>query len=85
MNVAGEVDQLNYMRERGVPVMGETCPPYLFFTEDHLRRPDGAKWVCSPPMRTAQDNRRLWKVSPGGSFKPLARIIAHFSSMAIER
>lgn len=61
MNVAGEVDQLNYMRERGIPVMGETCPPYLFFTEDHLRRPDGAKWVCSPPMRTAQDNRRLWE------------------------
>jgi dihydropyrimidinase len=61
MNVAGEVDQLKYMRERGIPVMGETCPPYLFFTEDHLRQPDGAKWVCSPPMRTAQDNRRLWE------------------------
>jgi len=61
MNVAGEVDQLKYMRERGVPVMGETCPPYLFFTEDHLRRPDGAKWVCSPPMRTVKDNERLWE------------------------
>lgn len=61
MNVAGEVDQLKYMRERGVPVMGETCAPYLFFTEDHLRRPDGAKWVCSPPMRSAQDNQRLWE------------------------
>lgn len=61
MNVAGEVDQLKYMRERGVPVMGETCPSYLFFTEDHLRRPDGAKWVCSPPMRKAEDNRRLWE------------------------
>jgi dihydropyrimidinase len=32
--------------------MGETCPQYLFFTEDDLRRPDGAKWICSPPMRT---------------------------------
>ncbi len=61
MNVAGEVDVLKYMRERGVPVMGETCPPYLFFTEDHLRRPDGAKWVCSPPMRSAADNTRLWQ------------------------
>jgi dihydropyrimidinase len=61
MNVAGEVDMLQYARERGVKVMGETCPQYLFFTIDHLRRPDGAKWICSPPMRTAQDNARLWE------------------------
>jgi dihydropyrimidinase len=61
MNVAGEVDMLKYARARGVKVMGETCPQYLFFSIDHLRRPDGAKWICSPPMRTAQDNARLWE------------------------
>ena len=61
MNVGGEVDMLKYARERGVKVMGETCPQYLFFTIDHLRRPDGPKWICSPPMRTAQDNARLWE------------------------
>jgi dihydropyrimidinase len=61
MNMAGEVDMLKYARERGVKVMGETCPQYLFFTIDDLRRPDGAKWICSPPMRAAQDNDRLWE------------------------
>ena len=61
MNVGGEVDMLKYARERGVKVMGETCPQYLFFTVDDLRRPDGAKWICSPPMRTTQDNARLWE------------------------
>ncbi|MEA4908411.1 MAG: dihydropyrimidinase [Chloroflexi bacterium] len=61
MNVAGEVDQLDYARQAGLPVMGETCPQYLFFTEDELRRPDGAKWICSPPMRTQADNQRLWQ------------------------
>jgi dihydropyrimidinase len=61
MNTAGEVDQLRYARDRSLPVMGETCPPYLFFTLDHLRRPDGAKWVCSPPMRTEPDNAALWR------------------------
>jgi dihydropyrimidinase len=61
MNVAGEADMLRYARQRGVKVMGETCPQYLFFTIDHLRRPDGAKWICSPPMRTEQDNARLWE------------------------
>jgi len=61
MNVGGEVDMLKYARERGVRVMGETCPQYLFFTIDHLHRPDGAKWICSPPMRTEIDNARLWE------------------------
>jgi dihydropyrimidinase len=61
MNVAGEVDMLKYARLRGLPVMGEACPQYLFFTEEHLRRPDGAKWICSPPMRTEEDNARLWE------------------------
>lgn len=61
MNVAGEVDQLEFARQHGLQVMGETCPQYLFFTIDHMRRPDGAKWVCSPPMREVEDNNRLWR------------------------
>jgi dihydropyrimidinase len=61
MNAGGEVDMLKYARERGVKVMGETCPQYLFFTMDDLRKPDGAKWICSPPMRTKEDNARLWE------------------------
>ena len=61
MNMGGEVDMLKYARERGVKVMGETCPQYLFFTAEHLRRPDGAKWICSPPIRTEKDNTRLWE------------------------
>jgi dihydropyrimidinase len=41
--------------------MGETCPQYLFFTLEHLKREDGAKWICSPPMRSQQDNEALWQ------------------------
>jgi dihydropyrimidinase len=66
MNAAGEVDMLRYARERGVKVMGETCPQYLFFSEEDLRRPDGSKWICSPPMRTEKDNVRLWEGLSGG-------------------
>ena len=71
MNAAGEVDMLRYARERGVQVMGETCPQYLFFTEDHLRRPDGAKWICSPPMRTPADNARLWEGLKDGTLQTI--------------
>jgi dihydropyrimidinase len=61
MNTGGEVDMLDYARKNGMPVMGETCPQYLFFTRDDLKRPDGAKWICSPPMRTEFDQDRLWE------------------------
>lgn len=61
MNTGGEVDQVEYAREQGIHVMGETCPQYLFFTTEQMRRPDGAKWVCSPPVREASDNLRLWE------------------------
>lgn len=71
MNVAGEVDMLNYAREHGVKIMGETCPQYLFFTSEHLRRPDGAKWVCSPPMREIEDHRRLWAGLAGATLQTI--------------
>jgi dihydropyrimidinase len=71
MNVAGEVDQVRYARQCGLPVMGETCPQYLFFTIDHLHRPDGAKWICSPPMRTVEDNQRLWQGLAEGTIQTI--------------
>jgi dihydropyrimidinase len=71
MNTAGEVDMLHYARERGLKVMGETCPQYMFFTEDDLRRPDGAKWICSPPMRSAADNTRLWEGAANGTIQTI--------------
>jgi dihydropyrimidinase len=71
MNVAGEVDQLRYARQRGLPVMGETCPAYLFFTVEHVRRPDGSKWICSPPMRSEQDNAGLWRGIADGTIQTI--------------
>ncbi len=61
MNAAGEVDQLKYARAKGLKIMGETCPQYLLFTDDRLADDDGAKWVCSPPLRKEEDTQRLWK------------------------
>jgi dihydropyrimidinase len=71
MNTAGEVDMLRYAREHGLKAMGETCPQYMSFTEDDLRRPDGAKWICSPPMRTAADNVRLWEGVADGTIQTI--------------
>jgi dihydropyrimidinase len=49
-------------RARGVPAYGETCLQYLLLTDDDLRRPgfEGARYVCSPPLRTPDDQAALW-------------------------
>jgi dihydropyrimidinase len=57
------VEQLSLGREKGFPVMGETCTQYMFIFEDDLARPgfEGAKFVCSPPVRKPKDAQILWK------------------------
>ena len=72
MNTKGGVDHVRNARLAGLPVMGETCPQYLFFTADDLKREDGAKWVCSPPMRSKNDNAGIWKAVLDGSMQVIS-------------
>ena len=50
-------------RIKGLPVWGETCPQYLYLDESRLALPDfeGAKYVCTPPLRTPSDIEALWQ------------------------
>jgi len=63
MTCEGSLDMLRYGRDKGFKVMGETCVQYLFFTQDNLAAPgyEGAKFVCSPPMRQPKDQQALWR------------------------
>ncbi len=72
MNTKGGVDHVRNARLAGLPVMGETCPQYLFFTADDLKREDGAKWVCSPPMRSKNDNAGIWRAVLDGSMQVIS-------------
>jgi len=56
-------------RRRGAPVWAETCPHYLMMTADVLKRPDGAKWMCSPPQRGVQDQEALWTALDWGDIQ----------------
>jgi dihydropyrimidinase len=49
-------------RNNGAKIFGETCPQYLFLTRDDLDRPgkEGAKFICSPPLRDAATQEALW-------------------------
>jgi len=46
-------------RARGVDVSVETCPHYLFFTEDDLETV-GVAAKCAPPLRHPDEHAMLW-------------------------
>ena len=50
-------------RDRGLRAHAETCPHYLFLTEEAYDRPDfeGAKYVMTPPLRTRAHQEALWR------------------------
>jgi dihydropyrimidinase len=50
-------------RDRGQNVFAETCPQYLFLSDVDLAREgfEGAKYVCSPPLRPEHHHADLWR------------------------
>jgi len=47
-------------RAQGEEVYGETCPQYLLLNGMALDLPGGKRLICSPPLRTKEDNEALW-------------------------
>lgn len=55
------LNEVRTARDRGVPAFAETCPQYLFLSLDDLGHGfEGAKFVCSPPLRPADHQEELW-------------------------
>ena len=49
-------------RDEGLPAFAETCPQYLFLSLEDMRGGfNGAKFVCSPPLRSEDHQPELWK------------------------
>ena len=63
MTCEESLEQLTLGRAKGFNVMGETCTQYMFVFEEDLARPgfEGAKFVCSPPVRQPKDAPILWQ------------------------
>jgi dihydropyrimidinase len=62
------VQRITAARSRGLPVTGETCPQYLFLTWDAYDAPgvQGALPVCSPPIRSREQQQALWQALAHG-------------------
>ncbi len=55
------LNEVRAARNRGSRVYAETCPQYLFLSiEDMGQGFNGAKFVCSPPLRPADHQLDLW-------------------------
>src|SRR4051794_40554183 len=55
------LDELRAARSRGAMAFAETCPQYLFLSLDDLGNGfDGAKFICSPPLRDKDHWEPLW-------------------------
>jgi len=63
VSAASAVAELAAARRQGLNVFGETCPQYLFLSTDNLAEPgfEGAKYVCSTPVRPKEHQAELWK------------------------
>jgi len=61
-------------RRRGVRAFAETCPQYLYLSSDDLAKPgfEGAKVVCSPPVRDAWHQEPLWRGLATGDLQVVA-------------
>jgi dihydropyrimidinase len=57
------LDEVMVARDRGLNVFAETCPQYLFLSDEDMARKefDGAKYVCSPPLRPRSYQSELWR------------------------
>jgi dihydropyrimidinase len=56
------LDEVRAARDRGSAAFAETCPQYLFLTLEDLGNGfEGAKFVCSPPLRPADHAADLWR------------------------
>src|SRR5579875_452326 len=63
LSAAQALDAVTAARDTGQNVFAETCPQYLYLSLDDLGRPgfEGAKFVCSPPLRPAGHQASLWQ------------------------
>lgn len=61
-------------RNKGSKVYVETCPQYLLLDDSRyeLKGLEGAKYVCSPPLRKKDDSKALWRAIKSGEVNTVA-------------
>ncbi len=63
LSASGALEAVAEARHAGQNAFAETCPQYLFLSDEDLVREgfEGAKFVCSPPLRAPSHHAALWR------------------------
>jgi dihydropyrimidinase len=63
LSASGALEEVVAARDRGQNAFAETCPQYLFLSDEDMARDgfEGAKYVCSPPLRPRHHHDALWR------------------------
>lgn len=64
--------EIIFQAKGDVPVTCETCPQYLFLSDDRLKGKDGHRFICSPPLRDEQNRNQMLQLAQRGYFDILA-------------
>ena len=72
--------EIQRAQARGLKVYGETCPQYLFLSEEDFEKPgdEGSKCVCSPPPRGTENQEHIWTGLSANTFHVLSSDHAAF-------
>ena len=66
------IETIRDLREKGVKVIAETTPHYLFLDRSKLSGPEGPLYVMTPPLRTKEDNEALQEALVDGGIQVVA-------------
>lgn len=66
------MEEVKKAKDEGYEIYAETCPQYLYFTNEVYKREDGRNFVCSPPMKGKESLNALWEGIKTGDISTIA-------------
>ena len=81
------MEEIRAARARGVRAFGETCPQYLALAYEQYADGsfDGARFVCSPPIRERANQEPLWRALGDDGLQTTATDHCPFTTKQKER
>jgi allantoinase len=84
VSCAAALEVLQNAQDAGIPMTGETCPHYLFFTAADMDR-HGPFAMIKPPLRTVADQEALWDGLLSGALSAITTDHSPFTLAEKER
>lgn len=71
LSSADSLMQIRNAKNEGLNLTVETCPHYLYFNAEDIPQ-DDARFKCTPPIRSKENNERLWEALEDGTIDMIA-------------